>query len=348
MAVKDFFKFASNSIGIDLGTANTLVYLKGHGIVINEPSVVVINQKTGRIVAVGAEAKQMLGRTPAHLKTIRPLVDGVISDYEVTEEMLAYLINKANNMDKKLFRPKVVVGIPTGVTNVEARAVYDAARAAGARQAYLIEEPVAGALGVRLPIKDAVGTIVVDIGGGTTDIAVIASGGVVGSKNLRIAGDKLNSDVLNFIREEFKLIVGEKTAEAVKIAVGSAAPGNYMETVVRGRDILTGLPREVIVTDADIREAMALSISKIIDAISEVLETTPPEILSDVLEQGVVLVGGGALISGLDQLIRTTFKIPVYVAEDPLTAVARGTGIAVEDPDFYKELLIVPEYDRPV
>ncbi len=348
MKIKDLFKFTSNSIGIDLGTANTLVYLKGHGIVINEPSVVVVNQKTGRIVAIGAQAKQMLGRTPAHLKTIRPLVDGVISDYEVTEEMLAYLINKANNMDKKLFRPKVVVGIPTGVTNVEARAVYDAARAAGARQAYLIEEPVAGALGVRLPIKEAVGTVVVDIGGGTTDIAVIASGGVVRSKNLRIAGDKLNTDVLQFIRDEFKLIVGEKTAEAVKISVGSAVPGNYMETVVRGRDILTGLPREIIVTDADIREAMANSIAKIIDAIAEVLETTPPEILADVLEQGVVLVGGGALIEGLDQLIRTTFKVPVYVAEDPLTAVARGTGIAVEDVDFYKELLMVPQYDRPV
>lgn len=346
MGLKNFFKFASNHIGIDLGTANTLVYLKGHGIVINEPSVVVVNQKTGRIVAIGAEAKQMLGRTPAHLKTIRPLVDGVISDYEVTEEMLAYLINKANQMDKKLFRPKVVVGIPTGVTNVEARAVYDAARAAGASQAYLIEEPVAGALGVRLPIKDAIGTVVVDIGGGTTDIAVIASGGVVRSKNLRIAGDKLNTDVLQFIRDEFKLIVGEKTAEAVKIAVGSAVPGNYMETVVRGRDILTGLPREIIVTDADIREAMANSISKIIDAVAEVLETTPPEILADVLEQGVVLVGGGALIEGLDQLIRTTFKVPVYIAEDPLTAVARGTGIAVEDIDFYKELLIVPQYDR--
>ncbi len=348
MKLKDLFKFTSNSIGIDLGTANTLVYLKGHGIVINEPSVVVVNQKTGRIVAIGAQAKQMLGRTPAHLKTIRPLVDGVISDYEVTEEMLAYLINKANQMDKKLFRPKVVVGIPTGVTNVEARAVYDAARAAGARQAYLIEEPVAGALGVRLPIKEAVGTVVVDIGGGTTDIAVIASGGVVRSKNLRIAGDKLNTDVLQFIRDEFKLIVGEKTAEAVKIAVGSAVPGNYTETVVRGRDILTGLPREIIVTDADIREAMANSIAKIIDSIAEVLETTPPEILADVLEQGVVLVGGGALINGLDQLIRTTFKVPVYVAEDPLTAVARGTGIAVEDVDFYKELLMVPQYDRPV
>ncbi|OGI71842.1 rod shape-determining protein [Candidatus Nomurabacteria bacterium RIFCSPHIGHO2_02_FULL_38_15] len=345
---KNLFKFTANSIGIDLGTANTLVYLKGHGIVINEPSVVVVNQKTGRIVAVGAEAKQMLGRTPAHLKTIRPLVDGVISDYEVTEEMLTYLINKANRMDKKLFRPKVVVGIPTGVTNVEARAVYDAARAAGARQCYLIEEPVAGALGVRLPIKDAVGTIVVDIGGGTTDIAVIASGGVVRSKNLRIAGDKLNADVLQFIRDEFKLIIGEKTAEAVKIAVGSAVVGNYMETIVRGRDILTGLPREVIVTDADIREAMTNSVSKIIDAISEVLETTPPEILADVLEQGIVLVGGGALIVGLDQLIRTTFKVPVYLAEDPLTAVARGTGIAVEDIDFYKELLIVPEYDRSI
>ncbi len=340
-----FYKLFSNDIGIDLGTANTLVYLKGHGIVINEPSVVVVNQKTGQIVAIGVQAKEMLGRTPAHLRAVRPLVDGVISDFEVTEEMLTYLINKANKMDKKFFRPRVVIGVPTGITNVEARAVYDAAKSAGAREVHLIEEPVAGALGIRLPIKEAIGTVVVDIGGGTTDIAVLASGGVVRSKNLKVAGDTLNNDIIVYMRDEFKLLIGEKTAEGVKIAVGSAAPTAYQETSVRGRDMLTGLPREVIVTDGDIREALAPSIAQIVDAVQELLETTPPEILSDILHQGIVVFGGGAMIQGLDQLFRTTFRVPVFVAEEPLTAVARGTGIMLEDFDFYSSLLLDQKHD---
>jgi rod shape-determining protein MreB len=334
------YKVFSNEIGIDLGTANTLVYLKGCGIVINEPSVVVLNIKTGVIVAVGAEAKQMMGRTPAHLKTIRPLVDGVISDFEVTEEMLSYLIGKADKMSKKFFKPRVVIGVPTGITNVEARAVYDAAKSAGAREVYLVEEPVAGAIGIHLPVEDPVGSVVVDIGGGTTDVAVIASGGIVHSKNLKIAGDKLNADITTYLKEEFKLLVGEKTAEAVKMAIGSVVQGDFMEAEVRGRDLLTGLPREVIVTDTDVREAIMPSVLQIVDTVKETLETTPPEILADILQRGIVLLGGGAHIQGLSTLLGETLNLPVYVAEEPLTAVARGTGIILEDIERYKSFLI--------
>lgn len=330
----------SNDIGIDLGTANTLVYMEGQGIVINEPSVVAVNQKTGRIVAVGTEAKQMLGRTPPHIKAVRPLVDGVISDFEVTEEMLSYLIGKAEKMSKKFMRPRVVVGVPSGITNVETRAVYDAARSAGAREVYIVEEPMAAAIGIRMPIKEPIGSMIVDIGGGTTDIAIISLGGIVRSKNLKIAGDKLNTDIMTYLRDEFKLLIGEKTAESVKIAIGVVLPGTPMEAEVRGRDLVTGLPREVIITDGDVREAMAASVANLIDGVKEVLETTPPEILADVMKQGVVLVGGGALIQGLDTLLQSVLKMPVYIAEDPLSAVARGTGIILEDIDFYKDVLV--------
>lgn len=331
----------SNDIGIDLGTANTLVYLRGHGIVINEPSVVAVNQKTGQIVAVGAEAKQMLGRTPPHIRAVRPIVDGVISDFEVTEEMLAYLIGKAEKMSKKFFRPRVVVGVPSGITNVEGRAVIDAARSAGAREVHLIEEPMASAIGTRMPIKDPLGSMIIDIGGGTTDIAVISLGGIVRSKNLKIAGDRFNEDIISYLRDEFKLLIGEKTAESVKMAIGSVAPtGDPMEAEVRGRDLVTGLPREVIITDADVREAIAQSVSLLIDGIKEVLETTPPEILGDVMSRGIMLSGGGALLHGLDALLTTVLRIPVTVAEDPLTAVARGAGIVLEDIIYYQEVLL--------
>ena len=334
------YQLFSNDIGIDLGTANTLVYLKGHGIVINEPSVVAVNQKTGQIVAVGAEAKQMLGRTPGHIKAVRPLVDGVISDFEVTEEMLAYLIGKVEKISKKMFRPRVVVGIPSGVTNVESRAVYDAAKSAGAREVYLIEEPMAAAVGIRMPVKDAVGSMIIDIGGGTTDIAVISLAGIVRSKNLKVAGDKLNSDIISYLKDEFKILIGEKTAESVKMAVASVLPGNYLEAQVRGRDMVSGLPREVIITDSDIREAIGPSINQLIDGVKEVLETTPPEILGDVMHRGIILSGGGALLNGLDVLLQNVLKIPVYVAEDPLTAVARGCGVVLDDLEYYKEVLI--------
>ncbi len=336
----------SNDIGIDLGTANTLVYLKGHGIVINEPSVVAVNQKTGQIVAVGTEAKQMLGRTPGHIKAIRPLVDGVISDFEVTEEMLAYLIGKTEKTSKKMFRPRVVVGIPTGTTNVESRAVYDAAKSAGAREVYLIEEPMAAAIGIRLPIKDAVGSMIIDIGGGTTDIAVISLGGIVRSKNLKIAGDKFNNDISTYLRDEFKLLIGEKTAEGVKLAVANVLPGNFMEAEVRGRDLVSGLPREVIITDSDVREAIGPSVNQLIDGVKEVLETTPPEILGDVMHRGIVLSGGGALLRGLDELLHNVLKIPIYIAEDPLTAVARGAGVVLDDIEYYREVLVDAEHEH--
>ena len=341
------YKLISNDIGIDLGTSNTLVYLKGHGIVINEPSVVAVNIKTNQILAVGAKAKEMLGRTPGHIKAVRPLVEGVISDFEVTEEMLSYLINKADKISKKLARPRVLVGVPSGTTNVESRAVYDAARSAGAREVFLVEEPMAAAIGIRLPIKDPVGSMIIDIGGGTTDVAVISLGGIVISKNLKIAGDRLNNDIITYMRDEFKILIGERSAEMVKIAIGSVIPGNYMETKVHGRDLLTGLPREVIVTDADIREALALSIKGLVAGVKDMLETTPPEILSDIMHRGITLSGGGALLPGLGELLQNVLKIPVYVVEDPLSAVARGTGVILDDMHFYKEVLIGNQDELP-
>jgi len=343
------YRSLSNDIGIDLGTANTLVYVHGHGIVINEPSVVAINQKTGRVVAVGKEAKQMIGRTPQHIVAIRPLVDGVISDFEVTEEMLAYLIGKAEGTKRKLLGPRVVIGVPSGITNVETRAVRDAAKNAGAREVYIVEEPMAAAIGIRLPVRNPVGNMVVDIGGGTTDIAVISLEGIVRSKNLRIAGDKLNSDISSYIRSEFKILIGEKTAEDLKIQIGAIFPtGDILESTVRGRDLVTGLPREVVITDSDIREAIAQSVDSIIESTREVLETTPPEILSDIMHRGLYLVGGGALLIGLSELLADSLKIPVYVDNDPLTAVARGTGIILENLDEYKNLLIENEDELPL
>jgi len=342
-----FYKLFSNDIGIDLGTSNTLVYLKGHGIVINEPSVVAVNTKTNQVLAVGEKAKEMLGRTPGHIRAVRPLVDGVISDFEVTEEMLSYLINKANKMSKKFFRPRVVVGIPSGTTNVESRAVYDAARSAGAREVFLVEEPMAAAIGVRLPIKDAVGSMIIDIGGGTTDVAVISLGGIVKSKNLKIAGDRFNNDIISYMRDDFKILIGETTAEAVKIAIGSVISGEYMETEVRGRDMLTGLPREVVVTDADIREAFSSSVRELVDGVKDLLETIPPEILSDIMRGGITLSGGGALILGIGELLQNVLKIPVLVVDDPLTAVARGTGVILDDVETYKEVLIGNQDELP-
>jgi rod shape-determining protein MreB len=346
--LKKFYDLFSSDIGIDLGTANTLVYLRDHGIVISEPSVVAINQKTGRVVAVGNDAKQMLGRTPAHITAIRPLVDGVVSNFEVTEEMLAYLISKTQKIAKKNFRPRVVVGVPSGITNVETRAVYDATKNAGAREVHIVEEPMAAAIGIKLPVKEPVGSMVIDIGGGTTDIAVISLGGIVQSKNLRIAGDKLNQDITSYIRDEFKILVGEKTAESVKIAIGSVIEGESpMEASIRGRDLITGLPREVIITDSDVREALAGSINTLIESVKEVLETTPPEILSDVMSRGIILAGGGALLRGIDTLLSDVLKIPVYIATEPLTAVARGTGAVIENLSSFKEILIESEDELP-
>jgi rod shape-determining protein MreB len=344
------YKRFSNDIGIDLGTANTLVYVRGYGIVLNEPSIVALNKKTRRLVAVGAEAKRMLGRTPGHIEAIRPLVDGVISDFEITEEMLSYLINKAEKIAPKLLRPRVVVGVPSGITNVETRAVYDAAKSAGAREIYIIEEPMAAAIGIHLPVNEPVGSMIMDIGGGTTDIAVISLGGIVHSKNLKIAGDKLSNDIIQYLRNEFKILIGDKTAEHIKLEIGSAqnTTGQVLELEVKGRDLISGLPREIILTDADIREAIATSIHELVEAGKEVLEITPPEILSDVMRRGVFLTGGGALIRGLDELLHQELKIPVHVASDPLSAVARGAGIVLEDIDRYREVLIEEHDEVPL
>jgi rod shape-determining protein MreB len=346
--IKKWKNSLSNDIGIDLGTANTLVYAPGKGVILNEPSVVAINQKTGRVVAVGMEAKQMLGRTPGHLTAVRPIVDGVISDFEVTEEMISYLLNKTQENNKKLLGPRVVVGVPCGITNVETRAVRDATINAGAREVHIVEEPMAAAIGIHLPVHEPVGSMIIDIGGGTTDIAVISLGGIVRSKNLKVAGDKMNADIISYIRSEFKILVGERTAENLKIEICKILPDNEpLEAPVRGRDLITGLPREVIITESDIREAIALSIDNLIESTKEVLETTPPEIVADIMKRGIHLAGGGALIRGLDKLLQEELDIPIYVATEPLTAVARGTGIILENLSKYKDILIEKEDDLP-
>lgn len=339
--LNQLYSVFGNDIGIDLGTANTLVYLKGKGIVINEPSVVAVNQKTGAVVAVGRQAKDMLGRTPQHIAAVRPLVGGVISDFEVAQEMLAYLIARAQQGTRSVFGPRVVIGVPSGITNVESRAVRDAALNAGAREVYIIEEAMAAAIGARLPVFDPVGTMIIDIGGGTTDIAVITLAGMVQARNIRIAGDKLNNDIVAYVRDEFKILIGEKTAEELKMAICSVREDEPpVEATVRGRDLVTGLPREVILTDADLREAISHSIDGLIEAIKEVLESTPPEVLSDVMQRGAYVTGGGALIRGLPELLALMLKLPVHTADEPLTSVVRGTGVVLERLDAYGEVLI--------
>lgn len=331
----------STDVGIDLGTANTLVYQKGKGVILNEPTVVALNTKTGQLVAVGKSAKSMLGRTPAHIKVVRPLVDGVISDFEMTEELLAYLIGRVRTDSKSLIGPRVLIGVPSGITNVEMRAARDAARNAGAREVFLVEEPMAAAIGAKLPVHLPVGNMIIDIGGGTTDIAVITLNGIVVSRNLRVAGDTLDDDVISYIRDHFKILIGDKTAEEVKILLGSIARlDTAKETIVRGRDVVTGLPREVIITDGDIREAIAHSIDAIVEAVRNVLERTPPEILADIMQRGIYLSGGGALIPGVTGLLEEMLQVAVVVVPDPLTSVVRGTGIILENLDRYKDVLI--------
>lgn len=331
----------SSDIGIDLGTANTLVYVRGRGIVLNEPSVVTVNDKTGQVVAIGKDAKLMLGKTPPHVRAVRPLHHGVISDFEVTQELLGYLIRKAQGDRTRLFGPRVVVGVPTGVTNVESRAVRDAALASGAREVYIVEEPMAGAVGAKLPVTEAVGTMVLDIGGGTTDIAVISLGGSVSSKSSHVAGDHFNDVIAEYVRSEFQLAIGEKTAEEIKIGIGAVLPLTpALERPVRGRDLATGLPREIILTSDHVREALEPSLDKLLEAMKEVIEAAPPELLSDVLERGVTVFGGGALLRGLPELLSKMLGVPVYVASDPLTAVVRGTGIITEDPQLWRGIFL--------
>ncbi len=349
MAILDkIFQRFSKDIGIDLGTANTLVYVKGKGIVINEPSVVALNIKTKQILAIGNEAKRMVGRTPPHIVASRPLVDGVVSDFEITEQMLRYFIDKVHQKTYSfLRRPRVVIGIPSGVTEVEKRAVQDAALNAGARVAYLIEEPMAAAVGSRLPVQDAAGSMIVDIGGGTAEIAVISLGGVVISKSIRMAGDKMNENIIQYARDNFNLLLGERTAEDVKIKIGSAYPlAEPLETSMRGRDLVTGLPKEVFVNDSQIRDALMPSVRVIVNNIKMAVEETPPELVADLMHRGITLAGGGALLRGLDKLIAERTEIPVHVADDPLTAVVRGTGVVVEDLETLKEVLVNTTFEK--
>jgi rod shape-determining protein MreB len=342
------FGLFSHDIGIDLGTANTLVYVRGKGIVINEPSVVAINTKTNQVLAIGDEAKKMVGRTPASIVATRPLVDGVVSDFEVTEQMLKYFISKVHQESFSILpRPRVVIGIPSGVTEVEKRAVEDAATNAGARQTFLIEEPMAAAIGARLPIQDAAGSMVVDIGGGTTEVAIVSLGGIVASRSLRIAGDELSEDIMQYAREQFNLQIGERTAENIKIAIGSAYAFNGPKEVpMRGRDLVTGLPKEITVTQEQIRKALSKSVRAIVEAVKITIEETPPELVADIMDRGIILAGGGALLKGLDELIAKETKMPVHIADDPLTAVARGTGLVLEDLDSLKEILVPTQFGK--
>ncbi len=340
--IKKILERLSLDIGIDLGTANCLVYVKGKGITMSEPSVVAINNKTGQILAIGEEARKMVGKTPGHIVATRPLVSGVVSDFDVTEQMLRYFIEKAyENSFPIHIRPRVVIGIPCGVTEVERRAVEDAGKNAGAGQVYLIEEPMAAAIGIRLPIQDPGGNFVVDIGGGTTEVAVISLGGIVISKSLRVAGDRLNEDIINFAEREYKLLIGERTAEDVKIRIGSVCPlEEKMESSIRGRNLVTGLPEEVFVSDKDIREAMNKSVKEIVKTIKDTVEETPPELLADIMSRGIYLLGGGSLLRGLDKLIEDEVKIKTQIGDDPLTAVVRGAGYALEHIDKQSEVFL--------
>jgi len=343
------FFFISEDIAIDLGTANSRVYVRGHGIIITEPSVVAVNKKTGQILAIGEEAKKMVGRTPGYIVATRPLVSGVVSDFEVTEQMLRYFIEKANRKRFLLnLRPRVIIGIPCGVTEVEKKAVCDAAKNAGARKVFLVEEPMAAALGARLAVQEAGGNFIVDIGGGTTDVAVISLGGIVISKTLKVAGDKLNEDIIQFAQEEYKLLIGERTAEMIKIGIGSAYPLKEKKQMpMRGRNLVTGLPEEILVSDEDIRRAMEKSIKQIVIEIKTAIEETPPELLADIMVSGIQMAGGGSLLRGLSTLIQRETKIPTKIIEDPMTAVVRGAGQIMENLDQLEEVLVETEYLEP-
>jgi rod shape-determining protein MreB and related proteins len=341
--------YLGQDVAIDLGTANSLVYVRGRGIVIQEPSVVAVNQKTGQVLAIGQAAKKMVGRTPAHIVATRPLVKGVISDFEVTEQMLKYFLSRVS---KRKFLvspgPRVIVGIPFGVTEVEKKAVRDAALNAGAREVYLIEEPMAAAIGARLPVQEAGGNFVVDIGGGTAEVAVLSLGGIVLAKSLRIAGDKLNDDIIAYAQEEYRLLIGERTAEAIKIGIGSAFPlKEKAEMPLRGRNLMTGLPEEIMVSDSDVRKAMEKSVRQIVSEIKATVEETPPELLADIMAKGIYLSGGGALLRGLDVLVARETKIPTRVVEDPLTAVVRGAGMVLENVDELQEVLVETDNLEP-
>lgn len=339
--------FFSLDIGIDLGTANTLVNVRGKGIVISEPSWVAIDKRTRHPLAIGAEAKEMVGRTPANVVAVRPLRDGVISEFEITQAMLEYFIGKAHEQSVvPVPRPRVVIGIPSGATAVEKRAVYDAAMSAGAREVGLIEEPKAAALGSGLPVNEVRGSMIVDIGGGTSEVAVIAMGGMVVSRSLRVAGDEMDEDIVQFMRNKYNLLVGERIAEQAKIAIGSAYHLPEEKTVLmRGRNLVTGLPEAVEVSSVEIRDAISNSVQTIIDTVKDALDETPPEIVADLMEMGICLAGGGALLKGLDRRLSDELHVRVWVAEDPMSCVARGAGMVLEDYDHLKHLLVGLERD---
>lgn len=333
----------SRDMGIDLGTANTLVHVKGKGIVLREPSVVAIEKDTGNVLAVGDEAKKMIGRTPGNIVAIRPMKDGVIADFDVTQSMLQYFIKKAMNNRTSFVRPRVVVGVPSGVTEVEKRAVIDAAQQAGAREAYLIEEPMAAAIGAGLPVEEATGNMVVDIGGGTTEIAVISLGGIVTSLSIRIGGDELDAAIVNYIKKTYNLMIGERTAEEIKMKLGSAMiiDKTSKELEIRGRDLVTGLPKNVTIKDTEVKDALSEPISKIVDAVKTTLEKTPPELAADIMDHGIMMTGGGALLANIDKLISKETGMPVMVADDPLSCVGEGTGRSLEDLNLLKRVVMV-------
>jgi len=347
--VRSGFDFAvglfSNDMGIDLGTASTLAYIKGQGIVLCEPSVVAIQKGTSNVLAVGEEAKRMLGRTPGNIVAIRPMKDGVIADFEITESMLRYFIKKVHN-SRRLVRPRMVIAIPSGITEVEKRAVKDSALHAGAREVFMIEEPIAAAIGVGMPIQEPSGNMIIDIGGGTTEMAVISLAGIVFSKSIRIGGDEMDEAIINYLKKTYNLMIGERTAEEIKIKIGSAYPLEEELTMeVRGRDLVAGLPKMITVTSEEIREAMGEPISQIIESIRITLERTPPELSADLIEKGIIMAGGGALLRGFDKLIQEETGLPVHVADDPLTAVALGTGKVLGELHYLKKVAITHKLD---
>jgi len=340
MSQSNKMSFIGRDMAVDLGTANTLVYVRGRGIVLNEPSVVAINQDTGGILAVGLEAKKMIGRTPGNIVAIRPLRDGVIADFDTTERMLRYFIQKVHGR-RYLAKPRIVICVPSGITGVEQRAVKDAGYAAGARKVYIIEEPMAAAIGAGLPIHEPTGNMIVDIGGGTTEVAVISLGGIVTSLSIRVGGDELDQSIINWVKREFSLLLGERTAEEIKMAIGSAYPlPGENDAEIRGRDLATGLPKTIIVSAADIRKALEEPVNAIINAVKSTLDQTPPELAADLMDRGLVLTGGGALLKGLDERLRKETGMPIHIAEHPLDAVAEGSGKCIEEFEALEKVLI--------
>ena len=336
-----FWDFFSNDLAIDLGTANTLVNVKGQGIVLREPSVVAINSDTKEVLAVGEEAKQMLGRAPGSISAIRPMKDGVIAHFEVTEKMISNFIRKVHNNRKTLVRPRVVIAVPSGITQVEKRAVRDSAESAGAREVFLIEEPMAAAIGVGLPVQEPTGNMIIDIGGGTTEVAIISMSGIVFSRSVRIAGDEMDEAIVNYIKKKYNLLIGERTAEEVKIHIGSAYPLNESMTMeVKGRDLIAGIPKTLLVSDEEIREALTETFGAIVEAVKIALERTPPELAADIVDKGVVIAGGGSLIKGLDILLKEATGLPITLAMDPLSAVALGAGKVLADPKLLRKVTI--------